>query len=99
MEIKENLPIIIALVVAAILIAALAPSALSSLYKMDSSHYGPEYCANWKYDSNSKLIACDMNNTARDTASAAMVNLFPLMTVLGSFGVLFVIVARKLEYL
>ena len=90
MELKIG--IIIGLLVGSILLAALVPTALNTMYDTNSNtfHFGTE----GMYDASGKPIAEDLNGTA-DTATAAIWNLLPLFGVLAALGVMAVFVYKE----
>ena len=82
---EMRIGIILALLIGGILLAAMLPTALNSLYDTNSNRF--RFAAGDSLDSNSKPIAWDLNVT-QDTASSAIWNLFPIFAVLGGLGVL-----------
>ena len=83
MEMKNIITVVIALAVGAILLGAILPTALSSLYKVQT------YDANqlYGYDGAGKAITTDLN-VSNDGPSIAIFNLFPLFAVLGGMAIL-----------
>ena len=75
--------ILVALLVGAILLSALLPTALNSIYDVKTATNNQ---AN-NLDANGKAIATDLNVT-NDDASIAIFNLFPLFAVLGGLGIM-----------
>ena len=82
MEMKMIMIGIIGVLVAAILLSSMLPTALSALYKVptaDNEAYG--------YDVNGKAIATDLNAT-NDATSIVIWHLFPLFAAIGGIAVL-----------
>ena len=99
MEFEDRIMTVVALVICAILLAALLPSAINLLnQQLTGKDWGAGYGATDQLDVNGKVIALNLNGTD-DTASVAIVRLFPLFTVLGGMGLLVGLVAKKLGYI
>ena len=73
---------VIGIVITAILLAALLPTATSSFYKGQQKG---QYIQG--YDGNGKAITTDLNVTA-DTATYSILTLLPLFTVLGGLAIM-----------
>ena len=83
--IKTDLKIasVISLVIAAILLASLLPSALQMFFNQKTDTAGYIY----GYDANGKAIATDLNVT-NSAATSSIYKLFPLFLVLGGLVVI-----------
>lgn len=83
MEMKTIMISIIAITVGAILLGAMLPTALDSLYGTATATNNQAH----GFDQNGKTIATDLNVT-NDDATIAIWNLLPLFAVLGGMALL-----------
>ena len=83
METRTILVAVIGLAVGAILLGSMLPTALDSMYGVQTADSNQAH----GFDSKGVAIATDLNVT-NDGSTIAIVNLLPLFAVLGGLGVL-----------
>ena len=92
MEVRSIMMGVIAIAVGAILLGALLPTALDTLYGTQTATNNQAH----GFDSNGKAIATDLNVT-NDDAVIAIYNLFPLFAVLGGMVLLAAFAYKRIQ--